>query len=101
MRPLARAALFIYGRRIPPFPERRTIGKTASPAFSQLNLTMVKSPLAYFQTERDKNGLVWSGPVMTWIEAARGDARQQETAHALAQALTSFHYSTLTAFSRL
>lgn len=75
--------------------------KTASPAFSQLNLTMVKSPLAYFQTERDKNGLVWSGPVMTWIEAARGDARQQETAHALAQALTSFHYSTLTAFSRL
>ena len=78
-------------------------GKTEavnSPAFSQLSLTFINSPLAFFQTEEASDGSIWSGPVMTWIQSSRGDARQQETARRLYTDLVNFRYPQLIDFAR-
>lgn len=91
--------LFLWTEEPSFFLKTGQLEKTASPAFSRLNLTLMESPLAYFQMEKDADGIIWSGPVMTWIEASRGDARQQETTRQLAGALTNFRYSTLPRFS--
>ena len=72
----------------------------SSPAFSQLELSFISSPLAFFQAEKAFDGSIWSGPVMTWIQASRGDARQQETAQQLYTDLVNFRYSKLLNFAR-
>lgn len=77
------------------FWEHGKLEKVNSPAFSQLNLTFISSPLAFFQTEKSSDGSIWSGPVMTWIQASRGDARQQETARQLYTDLVNFRYPQL------
>lgn len=71
-----------------------------SPAFSQLSLTFINSPLAFFQTEEASDRSIWSGPVITWIQASRGDARQQETARQLYTDLVNFRYPQLINFAR-
>lgn len=64
----------------------------SAPAFADIELVKQRSALGYFQTFADRTGLVWSGPVTTWLAAAHGDARQQETAQILYRGLIRFQF---------
>lgn len=93
--------MFIWTDNPSFFLENARLEKTNSPAFSLLNLCFVPSPLGFIQTVKSADHSVWSGPVMSWIQASRGDARQQETAEQLYADLINFRYSKLIDSSRL
>ncbi|MEG0025214.1 MAG: hypothetical protein RR719_07720 [Akkermansia sp.] len=91
--------MFIWTDNPAFFLEKARLEKTNSPAFSLLNLSFVPSPLGFFQTVKSTDHSVWAGPVMSWIQASRGDARQQETAEQLYADLVNFGYTKLIDFS--
>lgn len=67
----------------------------AAPPFAEVELTRQAAPRGYFQTFADRTGLIWSGPVTSWLAASRGDARQQDTAKILYHELLHFRFAQL------
>jgi hypothetical protein len=58
--------------------------------FANLEIHASQDPLAYFDPERDEQGVVWASPVQTYLEMMHaGDARLQEGSQHLRRQILS------------
>lgn len=70
----------------PDFPDAlRAIGGVVEDVPNFADIVLMETNRGDFesQAEEDEQGIVWAGPIQTWLELQAGDARQQDAAAAI------------------